>query len=228
MGVPRAALCSPMVSARPKPVIRTGVYSWRPSPVSSPSAPKTRPARPWPHPPGGGFAGADVLGQVRFPPCRACSRSPRSESRVELGAPGCDGPALRCAVGVGPGTQGPRGTGLVEELGDVVVAEAVDDAAAVAVAGDTAQGAQEAQLVGDGGLFHATTKASSPIGDGRCRRVVRIGRRDCVVSGLERRVDGAAVVRARRSCGRGASSGCWTSGTADTDGDAEDRDQGGQ
>ncbi len=99
---------------------------------------------------------------------------------MELGAPGCDGPALRCAVGVGPGTQGPRGTGLVEELGDVVVAEAVDDAAAVAAAGDKAEGAQEAQLSGDGGLFHASAKASSPMGHGGCHGAVRIGRRDGV------------------------------------------------
>ena len=45
--------------------------------------------------------------------------------------------------------------GLVEELGDVVVVEAVDDTTAVALPGDEAEGAQEAELVGDGGLFHA-------------------------------------------------------------------------
>jgi hypothetical protein len=33
-------------------------------------------------------------------------REPRGVGRPQ----GCDGPALQCAVGVGPGTQGPRGT----------------------------------------------------------------------------------------------------------------------
>ena len=45
--------------------------------------------------------------------------------------------------------------GLVEEFGDVVVVEGVDDRAAVALAGDQAEVAQQAELVGAGGLFHA-------------------------------------------------------------------------
>lgn len=41
---------------------------------------------------------------------------------------------------------------LVEEGGDVVV---VDEGAALALASDQAEGAQQAQLVGAGGLLHA-------------------------------------------------------------------------
>jgi hypothetical protein len=37
--------------------------------------------------------------------------------------------------------------GLVEELGDVVVVEAVDDASALTATGDQAEGAQEQKLV---------------------------------------------------------------------------------
>ncbi len=47
-GVPREALRSATVRARPKPVLWTGVYRTMPSPASSPSAPRTRPACPEP------------------------------------------------------------------------------------------------------------------------------------------------------------------------------------
>lgn len=43
---------------------------------------------------------------------------------------------------------------LVEEFGDMVVVERVDDRAAVAFAGHEAEVAQQAQLVGAGGGFH--------------------------------------------------------------------------
>ncbi len=45
--------------------------------------------------------------------------------------------------------------GLIEEFGDVVVVEGVDDRASVAFAGDQAEVAQQAELVGAGGGFHA-------------------------------------------------------------------------
>ena len=45
--------------------------------------------------------------------------------------------------------------GLLEQFVDVVVVERVDDRAAAALAGDQAEVAQQAQLVGTGGLFHA-------------------------------------------------------------------------
>ncbi len=45
--------------------------------------------------------------------------------------------------------------GLVEELGDVVVVQAVDDPAALPRAGDQTQRAQQPQLVRDRRLFHA-------------------------------------------------------------------------
>lgn len=45
--------------------------------------------------------------------------------------------------------------GLLQELGDVVVVQRVDDGTTVALAGDQSQVAQQAQLVGAGGGFHA-------------------------------------------------------------------------
>jgi hypothetical protein len=45
--------------------------------------------------------------------------------------------------------------GLVYELGHVVVVQRVDDVAAVALSVDEAEVAKEAELVGDGRLFHA-------------------------------------------------------------------------
>lgn len=50
--------------------------------------------------------------------------------------------------------------GLVKELGDVVVVERVDNGASVAFAGDQAQVAQQAQLVGAGGGFHVRVGAA--------------------------------------------------------------------
>jgi hypothetical protein len=44
---------------------------------------------------------------------------------------------------------------LVEEFGDVVVVQGVDDGAALAGTGDQTEGAQDPELVGAGGLFHA-------------------------------------------------------------------------
>ena len=45
--------------------------------------------------------------------------------------------------------------GLVQELGDVGVVQAVHDPAAVPMADDETEGPQQAQLVGDRRLFHA-------------------------------------------------------------------------
>lgn len=45
--------------------------------------------------------------------------------------------------------------GPFQEFGDVVVVQGLDDRAALALAGDQAEVAQQAQLVGAGGLFHA-------------------------------------------------------------------------
>jgi GT2 family glycosyltransferase len=45
--------------------------------------------------------------------------------------------------------------GLVEEFGDMVVVQGVDHTAPPAGAGDQAEGAQDPQLMGAGGLLHA-------------------------------------------------------------------------
>lgn len=110
--------------------------------------------------------------------------------------------------------------GLVEELGDVVVVEAVDDAAAVTPPGDQAQGRSRRNWCETADCSMPTAAANSLTGYGDCRRVSRISSREGVDRAWSVAATEAAVVSSSRAAAttsrppRSMSSACTGAGLA--------------
>ena len=122
--------------------------------------------------------------EARTPSASATARSPARERRIEWWTRPCEWPCAWAPIayaaflprGVPAGEPEPHVLDvpehLLEQLGDVVVVELVDDAAAGALADDQAEVAQHAQLVRDRRRVHPD--GGRDLGDRR-RAVVQAG-----------------------------------------------------